>query len=177
MPSQQETLILWIKESSNHALSAQIIHTCAKIDCTINECIIHHLGGLDFVIIEIYGKWNQIAELEIFLAKLQNESHDLTFQRLDNEAKLAKLISYEFELIILNKTQSLDMIIHYLSQRTKILKCQMRQFNARYTSGNMMIVQMVVGIDSEDSISLLREQFSDFCDQHNFDAVLEPLKY
>jgi glycine cleavage system transcriptional repressor len=40
----------------------------------------------------------------------------------------------------------------------------------------MFSVHMTVGIPSEMHIAGLREEFMDYCDALNLDAVLEPLK-
>jgi glycine cleavage system transcriptional repressor len=51
-----------------------------------------------------------------------------------------------------------------------------RSFAAAHTGAPMFSVQMVVHIPSKIHVAALREEFMDFCDQHNLDAILEPMK-
>jgi glycine cleavage system transcriptional repressor len=49
-------------------------------------------------------------------------------------------------------------------------------YAAAHTGTPMFSVHMTVGIPADVHIASLREEFMDFCDSMNLDAVLEPLK-
>jgi glycine cleavage system transcriptional repressor len=49
-------------------------------------------------------------------------------------------------------------------------------YAAAHTGTPMFSVNMSVGIPSETHIASLRDDFMEFCDNLNLDAVLEPLK-
>ena len=49
-------------------------------------------------------------------------------------------------------------------------------YSAADTGTPMFAVHMTVGIPSDMHIAGLREEFMDYCDGLNLDAVLEPLK-
>ena len=49
-------------------------------------------------------------------------------------------------------------------------------YAAAHTGTPMFSVQMTVGIPSTIHIATLRDEFMEFCDSMNLDAVLEPIK-
>jgi glycine cleavage system transcriptional repressor len=49
-------------------------------------------------------------------------------------------------------------------------------YAAAHTGTPMFAVHMTVGIPASTHIATLREEFMDYCDGLNLDAVLEPLK-
>ena len=51
-----------------------------------------------------------------------------------------------------------------------------RSYPAAHTGTPMFSVQMFVNIPASLHISRLREEFMDFCDQLNLDAIIEPVK-
>jgi glycine cleavage system transcriptional repressor len=51
-----------------------------------------------------------------------------------------------------------------------------RGYNAPHTGTPMFSVNMAIGIPATMHIAMLREEFMDFCDELNLDAVMEPVK-
>jgi glycine cleavage system transcriptional repressor len=49
-------------------------------------------------------------------------------------------------------------------------------YAAAHTGTQMFAVRMTVGIPSDLQISGMRDEFMEFCDSMNLDAVLEPVK-
>ena len=49
-------------------------------------------------------------------------------------------------------------------------------YSAPHTGTPMISVNLAIGIPANTHIALLREEFLDFCDDLNLDAVMEPIK-
>ena len=47
---------------------------------------------------------------------------------------------------------------------------------AAHTGAPMFAVQMIINVPSKLQVAQLREEFMDFCDSLNLDAILEPVK-
>ena len=45
-----------------------------------------------------------------------------------------------------------------------------------YTGALMFAVQMIINVPSKLHLAHLREEFMEFCDARNLDAILEPVK-
>ena len=51
-----------------------------------------------------------------------------------------------------------------------------RSYAAAHTGAPMFAVQMIINVPSRLHVSQLREEFMDYCDSTNLDAILEPVK-
>ncbi|MGA9854572.1 MAG: glycine cleavage system protein R, partial [Gammaproteobacteria bacterium] len=51
-----------------------------------------------------------------------------------------------------------------------------RGYSAMHTGAPMFSVQMAVNIPTNLHIGSLREEFMEFCDRLNLDAIMEPIK-
>ena len=66
---------------------------------------------------------------------------------------------------------------HRLVQRgVDIAELSTRSYAAAHTGAPMFSVQMIVNVPSRLHIGVLREEFMDFCDHLNLDAIFEPVK-
>jgi len=72
-------------------------------------------------------------------------------------------------------------IVHHLasffaSRSINIEDMVTRSYSAPHTGTPMFSVNLAIGIPANMHIAMLREEFLDFCDDLNLDAVLEPIK-
>ena len=51
-----------------------------------------------------------------------------------------------------------------------------RSYAAAHTGAPMFAVQIVINVPGKLHVAQLREEFMDFCDSLNLDAILEPVK-
>jgi len=64
----------------------------------------------------------------------------------------------------------------FSDKQVNIEKMETDTYSAAHTGTQMFSVHMEVGIPADFQIADLREEFMDFCDELNLDAVIEPLK-
>ena len=57
-----------------------------------------------------------------------------------------------------------------------IAELSTRSYAAAHTGAPMFSVQLIVNVPSRLHIGVLREEFMDFCDHLNLDAIFEPVK-
>ena len=62
------------------------------------------------------------------------------------------------------------------SRGIDIAEVATRSYPAAHTGEQMFSVQMVVNVPSRLHLAHLREEFMEFCDSMNLDAILEPVK-
>jgi glycine cleavage system transcriptional repressor len=51
-----------------------------------------------------------------------------------------------------------------------------RSYSAPHTGASMFSVNIVIGVPANTHIAMLRDEFMDFCDELNLDAIMEPIK-
>jgi glycine cleavage system transcriptional repressor len=57
-----------------------------------------------------------------------------------------------------------------------IAEVSTRTYPAAHTGAQMFAVQMIINVPKRLQLAHLREEFMDYCDAQNLDAILEPVK-
>jgi glycine cleavage system transcriptional repressor len=80
-------------------------------------------------------------------------------------------------VVSLDQEGTLFNLASFFTER-EIAVCELnsRSYAASYTGAPMVAFQMTILIPASQSIAHLREEFTDFCDKLNLDAIMEPLK-
>jgi glycine cleavage system transcriptional repressor len=147
-------------------------------DCNIVDSRMTVLGGEFAVILLISGKWNAIAKLENSLPRLTSDL-DLHFSstRTDQEPKSDNLLPYSVEVVAIDHPGIVYKIASFFSARDiNIRELYTNTYSAAHTGTPMFSLEMSVNIPADVRIAAIREEFLEFCDDLNMDAVLEPAK-
>ncbi len=177
MSKKHTSLWITLKYSNESDGLVTLMAALVKSECQILQFNQQVLADFNFVMLDVEGLWNQLATVELQLSLL-NEMPliECCFGRYD-KANVRNELLYEFELIVFNQAYALNSVLLFFREYARVLECSSRRFCARYTNENMQIIKLILAIGGDESIAYLRDRFSDFCDEHNFDAVLEPIKY
>jgi glycine cleavage system transcriptional repressor len=155
-------------------LSRQILDS----GCNVEDSRMTVLGGHFAVLMLVSGNWNNVAKLETQLAKLEDElSMTLTARRTERPATAEKLLPYGVEVVSMDHPGIVHNLARFFSSRNiNVQDLVTSSYRAAHTGTQMFSVHMTVGVPAETHIATLREEFMDFCDQLNLDAVIEPVK-
>ena len=86
-------------------------------------------------------------------------------------------LPYSLETISLDKESIVESITAFLFDRDiAIEEITGSSYQAAYIQSAVFSTKFIILIPSSLSLLSLREEFLDFCDQLNIDAILEPLK-
>lgn len=146
--------------------------------CNIEDSRMTVLGGEFAVLMLVSGNWNAIAKLEGMMPSLQDKL-DLTVisKRTKPRATEGNLLPYAVEVVTMDHPGIVHEIANFFSTRNiNIEDLYTDSYRAAHTGTPMFSLSMRVNIPAEISISGLREEFMDFCDEMNLDAVIEPVK-
>ena len=64
----------------------------------------------------------------------------------------------------------------FIERDIEIAELNTRSYPAAHTGAPMFAVLMAIKIPAQAHISTLREEFLEFCDSINLDAIMEPVK-
>ena len=68
-------------------------------------------------------------------------------------------------------------MVHFFSSRLVTIEEMItRSYQAPHTATPMFAINLTIGVPTNLHIAMLREEFMDFCDELNLDAVMEPVK-
>lgn len=146
--------------------------------CNIEDSRMAVLGGEFAVIVMVSGSWNTLAKLESMIPGLERRL-DMTIvsRRTEERTPGANLLPYAADVVSMDHPGIVYHLANFFSARNiNIEELETVSYRAAHTGTPMFSVHMEVGIPSDVHIAELREQFLDFCDQLNLDAVIEPIK-
>lgn len=160
---------------------AELLTLVSACHCNILEINTASLNKITTAYLLVDGNWNHVAKLEKLLENLR-ERNELQISLLRPEESPRDNpsigIPYTLETISVEKPDLLSMVASFLLDRGVIieeinagLQNSMNPNNPVFTSRFTLLVPPSVRVLS------LREEFLDFCDGINIDAILEPIKH
>ncbi len=144
----------------------------------IAESRMTNLGAEFAMLLLVAGNWHALAKIESELGKLsQRDALSVNVRRTSERSARANLIPYLIDVICIQQPDVVEGIAGFFADRNiDIAELSTHCYAAAHTGSPMLSVQLTVSIPAELSISALREEFLDFCDGRNLDAVIEPVK-
>lgn len=161
---------------------AGLVHELTRLvlNCggNIVESRMTGLGSEFAMLLLVSGNWHTPAKLESELEKLsQTLGLTVSFRRTQQRKISADHLPYAVDVVCLDQPGIVYNLANFFSNRgIDISELTTRSYLAAHTGAPMFSVQMNVSIPSKIQISGLREEFLEFCDQMNLDAIIEPIK-
>lgn len=171
-------LVLTALGKDRSGIVDQLSSTILDYGCNIIDSRMTVLGGEFAIILMLAGRWNELAKLEDALPDLRKRL-DLTInaKRTEPENPRDNLMPYSVEVISVDHPGIVHDIAGFFSAREiNIHELNTSRYAAAHTGTPMFAVNMIIDIPAATRIATLREEFLDFCDDLNMDAVLEPIK-
>ncbi|RMG27565.1 MAG: glycine cleavage system protein R [Gammaproteobacteria bacterium] len=136
------------------------------------------LAGDFAVILLVTGSWDAIARIEDQLPRLAERLDlNVTHRRAEAAQPQPDLLPYAVDVVALDHPGIVHGLAHFFSERgINIQDLSTTTYAAAHTGTPMFAVHMLISVPASQHIASLREEFMDFCDQLNLDAVLEPAK-
>lgn len=178
MPIKKNYLVISALGKDRAGIIDQLSKTILEDGCNIADSRMTVLGGEFAILLMVEGNWNTLSKLEEALPQL-GERLGLTIisARTEERQTTQDLLPYAVDVISLDHPGIVHHLASFFSQRNiNIEDMSTSGYAAAHTGTPMFAVHMSVGIPSELHISALRDEFMEFCDSMNLDAVLEPIK-
>jgi glycine cleavage system transcriptional repressor len=136
------------------------------------------LGGEFAVMLLVSGEWNQIAKIETVMESLQRTQNlTIVTKRTETAKGQAQAAPYSVEVVAIDHPGIVHQVANFLSGfNINIQELRTDRYAAPHTGTPMFSVHMVIHIPAQIQIARFREQFFDYCDRLNLDAILEPIK-
>jgi glycine cleavage system transcriptional repressor len=136
------------------------------------------LGGEFAMLLLVSGHWHALARIESELGRLAADgSVNVQLKRTEPRTQRKELLPYSVDIVCLDQAGIVAGLSGFFAQRSiDIGEVATRSYAAAHTGAPMFSVQMTIHVPSRLPVSQLREEFMDFCDSMNLDAILEPVK-
>lgn len=178
MPPKNSHLVISALGRDKPGIVNQLSRAIYELDCNITDSRMTVLGGEFAILLLVTGPWNRLAKLEDQVPDLQ-ERLDLTIttKRTEERAGNANLLPYGVDVVSLDHPGIVYSLASFFSEKNiNIEDMTTSCYAAAHTGTPMFSVRMSIGIPADIHIAALRDEFMDFCDSMNIDAVLEPIK-
>lgn len=157
---------------------AEILPAIRDCKCNLVEIRSTRLAQSAVAYLLVQGNWNQIAKIENTLESIQKRMEiKIHTLRPDNCDQVKDCVPYSLETISLDRENIIESIINFLYDRgIEIEELSGNSYQAPYIQNSVFSSKFVLLIPPDIHLLALREEFLDFCDQLNIDAILEPIK-
>lgn len=147
--------------------------------CNVVEARVASLGSELGVQVLAQGPWDAIAKLENALAKLERDGGmRLVHFRTNAKQQQSNLLPYVVEVIAADKPGVLFQLAEFFSAHgISIEQLHSTRYRAMQTGADMFSAQITIGIPSSMHLAALRDDFLEFCDGLNLDAIMDPMKF
>lgn len=174
----QNNLVITALGSDRPGIVNDLSTLVASHRCNIQDSRMTVLGGEFAIIMMIAGSDEGITELE---EKLGSEAEALNLTTIIKRTKGRETcndtIAYVTEIIAIDNPGIVSDITGFFSHRKiNIDDLTTGTYAAPHTGTQMFNLTMRVNIPSEQSLASLKDDFIQFCDDRNLDAIIEPLR-
>jgi glycine cleavage system transcriptional repressor len=146
--------------------------------CNITDSRMTVLGGEFAVLLLVEGKWNNLARLEDQAKQTETRlGMHISLKRTERRSAGGDFLPYAVDVVALDHPGIVHNLASFFSQRNiNIQDLSTACYAAAHTGTQMFSVHMTLDVPAQTHIAALREEFLDFCDHLNLDAVIEPVK-
>jgi glycine cleavage system transcriptional repressor len=125
------------------------------------------------------GSWDAVAKLEAMLTRLEREEGlKLVWYRTGPKPSQSNLLPYVVEVVAADKPGILFQLADFFDrQGITIESLHSSRYRAMQTGADMFSAQVTIGIPANMHIAALRDDFLEFCDHLNLDAIMDPMKF
>jgi len=149
-----------------------------ECSCSISDSRISHLGGACSILMKLSGSWDALAKFEGILPKLGRDlGLDTRIYRVEDAGPADGLMPYAIDAVCSDRQGVVYEIARFMAGNDlQIQELATNTYQAMNTATRMFSVHMTINIPADTAISLVRNDFMDFCDRLNLDAIMEPVK-
>lgn len=159
-----------------------IVHELSRVITdsggSISESRMASMGSEFAMVLLVSGNWHSLAKLETELRKFADSAGlTLHLKRTEPRSSRGDLLPYSIDVVCLDQTGIVSGLAGFCASRgIDIAEVSTRTYPAAHTGAQMFAVQMIVNVPSRLHLAHLREEFMEFCDSLNLDAIMEPVK-
>ncbi len=179
-PSPNENYLL-INAYTTHPASPllSVSRRIADSGCNMVDTRLSTVGRDVSVTALANGPWDAVAKLEAMLTRLEREEDlKLVWYRTGPKPIQSNLLPYVVEVVAADKAGILFQLADFFDrQGITIESLHSSRYRAMQTGADMFSAQITIGIPANMHIAALRDDFLEFCDHLNLDAIMDPMKF
>jgi glycine cleavage system transcriptional repressor len=136
------------------------------------------LGQEFAMLVLVAANWHTLQKVEDALAELQqNSGLAISTRQTERRAKQAPAAPYNVDIVAIDQEGIVAGLANFFASRgIEIADLNTRQYNAAHTGAAMFSIQMAINVPATMHLAALREEFHEYCEEQNLDAIIEPIQ-
>jgi glycine cleavage system transcriptional repressor len=178
MANQSNFLVLSALGKDKPGIIDKLAKIVFDLGCSIKDSRMSVLGG-EFAILQlIEGRWDKVTRLEDQIPQIAQElGLTIICKRTEWRTIGLDLLPYVVEVVSMDNPGIVHKLANFFSTRNiNIDNMSTSSYAAPHTGTSMFSVIINLEVPAKLSISELRDEFMEFCDSLNLDAIMEPDK-
>lgn len=177
-PTSENHLLVSAIADAGTPLLTQLSKRVVDAGCNLLDARVSLLGREVSVQLLAAGSWDAIAKFESAMQRMgRDEGILLALKRTGPRQLQGQSLPYAVEVIAADRTGILHQLSEFFSRRGITIEAlTSNRYKAAQTGAEMFQAQITIGIPTATHIAGLRDDFLEFCDGLNLDAILEPIK-
>ncbi len=173
-----QQLALTVLGSQNPGLVEKLTRTIRDSGAGILDSRMTAMGDEFTILMLLGGPWDAIAKIEAVLPRLEKEfDAKICHKRTGQHVSKNNRTPYAIEIVCHEQNGVIhDVFGFFTSNNITLQELYANTYQAAHTQASMFSIHMIVNIPVESSIASVRSDFLEFCDLHNLDAIMEPVK-
>lgn len=157
----------------------ELLATISSCNCNIIDLKFSNLAQSTTTYLLVDADWNQIAKLETSLENIKKRLEiQINTIRPEPNKKKPTSIPYSLETVSVDRHNVIEDITNFLYEREiSIEEINASSYPAPYAQTLISSTKFIILIPPQVRLLLFREEFLDFCDTQNIDAIVEPIKH
>jgi glycine cleavage system transcriptional repressor len=135
------------------------------------------LGQEFAMMVLVSANWHAIKKVQESLDALQKQSAlTVTTRETEHRPRPAPAAPYNVDIVAIDQEGIVAGLAAFFAARDiEIADLNTRQYNAAHTGAAMFSIQMAINVPATLHLATLREEFHEFCEEQNLDAIIEPI--
>lgn len=157
-------------------LTSLLSRSCLDNRCAIVSTQLTRHGEYSALLLQVAGNWDALARLENSLPALaQRENITLCMTRSNVHVKRSRALPYVAYVNSVYRAEIIHEICQFfLNHRIELENMACDTYQEPHTNTSMLNANFTVTLPVDTQISWLRDQFLDFAESLNLDAMIEP---
>lgn len=176
LPPREQFLVISALGTSPMELTSVLCRTCQESRCNVVSSRLTRHGEYSALVLQVSGSWDALARLEAGLAPLaKRHKFSINVTRSAAAAERPNALPYVVYVSAAYRPDILGELCQFFSDHNVELEnitCD--TYQAPQTSALLLNATITVTLPPGTQISWLRDQFLDFADALNLDALIEP---
>lgn len=175
MPREQHILIQALSDNPL-AFTTQLCRLSQECRCAIISSRLTRHSGLSALTLEVKGSWDALARMENGLLQLKKrDAVLLDYTRIQPVDSSTQALPYIVYVSARYQPDTLtELCLFFSNQDIELQNIVYDSFVAPQTNTLMLNATLTLGLPASTPIGWLREQFLDFAEALNLDAMIEP---